>query len=79
MRNNVVPPQDVKPEITEEMFRTPSMCSTGGVFNCVAVAITSGRVAVRNSQDPNKTTLDFTPSEWRNFIDAVRNGEFDPI
>lgn len=58
-------------------FRVPAACSTGGVFNCVAVAITAEGVAVRDTKDPAKTTLDFTTAEWTSFVDAVKKGEFD--
>jgi hypothetical protein len=64
-------------EVQNEAFRIPKACSTGGVFNCVAVAITSEGVAVRDTKDPTKTTLGFTNSEWTAFIGAVKAGEFD--
>jgi hypothetical protein len=58
-------------------FRTPKFCSTGGVFNCVAVAITPAGVGIRDTKDPSKQTLAFTPAEWTAFVNAVKNGEFD--
>lgn len=58
-------------------FRTPKECSTGGVFNCVAVAITQEGVAVRDTKDVAKTTLNFTHGEWKIFVDAAKQGEFD--
>ncbi len=63
--------------LKDEAFKTPSMCSTGGVFNCVAVAITPEKVGIRNNNDPSKTTLIFSASEWHTFIQAVKKGEFD--
>ena len=59
-------------------FQIPKACSTGGVFNCVAVAITSEGVAVRDTKDPTMATLGFTVDEWSVFVDAVKKGEFDP-
>lgn len=53
---------------------------TRGTFaekTCVAVAIKSDGVAVRNSNDNSKNTVYFTPDEWKAFIGGVRNGEFD--
>ena len=45
---------------------------------CVAVAISPNQeVAVRNSSDPQKTTLVFTRDEWDAFIKGVKDGDFD--
>lgn len=43
---------------------------------CVAVAIKSEGVAVRNSNDPAKNTVFFTRDEWSAFIGGVKNNEF---
>ena len=64
-------------KIADSTFRTPKECSTGGVFNCVAVAITPAGVAVRDTKDITKTTLDFSHDEWRTFIEAAKRGQFD--
>lgn len=64
-------------KVKNEAFRTPKACSTGGVFNCVAVAVTPKGVAVRDTKDAAKTTLKFTKDEWATFVEAVKNGEFD--
>lgn len=63
--------------VQDGAFQVPKACSTGGVFNCVAVAITAEGVAVRDTKDPGKTTLGFTTDEWISFVDAVKKGEFD--
>ncbi|EHR49550.1 protein of unknown function (DUF397) [Saccharomonospora marina XMU15] len=34
-------------------------------------------VALRQSSEPDGTTLVFTPSEWDAFLAGVRDGEFD--
>lgn len=44
---------------------------------CVEVAYKDGYVAVRNSADPNKTTVIFTLNEWKTFIAGVKAGKFD--
>lgn len=44
---------------------------------CVQVAIREDVVGVRDSKDPEKTTLCFTRDEWVAFIDGVKKGEFD--
>jgi hypothetical protein len=48
-----------------------------GVNGCVEVALVAGRLAVRDSKDPQGPVLLFTPDEWRAFVGGVRNGEFD--
>ena len=58
-------------------FRTSKACSTGGVFNCVAVAITPEVIGIRDTKDASKTTLQYSPAEWREFVAAVKRGEFD--
>ena len=47
------------------------------VNGCVEVAFMHGQVAIRNAQDPQGQALLFTPTEWRAFIDGVRDGQFD--
>ena len=44
---------------------------------CVEVAYKDGYVAIRNSADPNKTTVVFTLNEWKTFVAGVKAGEFD--
>lgn len=44
---------------------------------CVQVAIKADGVGVRDSKDPQKTTLQFTREEWGAFIVGVKAGEFD--
>jgi Domain of unknown function (DUF397) len=46
--------------------------------NCVEVAsLPHGEIGVRNSRDPQRAVLRFTPDEWDAFLGGVRNGEFD--
>lgn len=59
-------------------FRTSSYSDPGGIIKtCVEVAIKPEGVAVRNSNDKNKTTIFFTPDEWRTFLKGARAGEFE--
>jgi hypothetical protein len=51
---------------------------SGGAGDCVEVADNlPGVVGVRDSKDPGGPALAFTPEEWRAFISAARDGEFD--
>ncbi len=44
--------------------------------NCVEVAfLGGGRVALRDSKDPEGPVLRFTPGEWTAFVDGVMDGE----
>lgn len=46
-------------------------------LTCVSVKMEELAVKVRNSNDPNKTTCEFTKDEWRAFVKGVKQGEFD--
>ena len=51
---------------------------TGGDrWACVEVAIRPTVVGVRHTRDPLKTTLEYTPDEWKAFIKGVKEGQFD--
>lgn len=63
--------------ISNKGFRTPKECSTGGVFNCVAVKVSPKGVAIRDTKDTSKSTLKFSRDEWKTFVKAVKQGEFD--
>lgn len=65
-----------KNRFSDKDFITPAMCSTGGDFDCVAVAMDDDGVAVRSTLDNDKTTLYFSHKEWSNFVSAVRKGNF---
>jgi Domain of unknown function (DUF397) len=48
-----------------------------GNGDCVEVAPLSGGIAVRDSKDKAGPILLFASSEWRSFVGAVKNGEFN--
>ena len=51
-----------------------SRSATNG--NCVEVAfLAGGRVALRDSKDPEGPVLRFTGPEWTAFVDGVLDGE----
>ena len=51
-----------------------------GNGNCVEAAkLSNGHLLIRDSKDKTGPMLAFTPSEWRAFIDGVKDGEFDSI
>ncbi|RBQ16584.1 DUF397 domain-containing protein [Spongiactinospora rosea] len=48
---------------------------SGANGNCVAVAFLNGRVAIRDSKNPNSGTLTFTTTEWQTFLGKLRSGD----
>ncbi|MCW9054530.1 MAG: DUF397 domain-containing protein [Candidatus Pacebacteria bacterium] len=64
----------------DEDFRTPQnvgMCDPHGMLVCVSVAIGDDSVAVRDTKDPKSGTQEYSHEEWRRFIEAVKQGQFD--
>lgn len=45
---------------------------SAGNGECVEVAVTAARVAVRDSKDPAGPVLRFGPEAWRDFTRALR-------
>ncbi|MBI1759536.1 MAG: DUF397 domain-containing protein [Actinobacteria bacterium] len=60
---------------TEPAWQKANRSLTNGA--CVEVAKLDGKVAVRDSKDPQGGWLAYTPAEWAAFLDGVKNGEFD--
>lgn len=56
-------------------FRRSSFCAVSG---CVEVGrLPDGRIAVRDSKNPNQPALIFNGREWTDFLAGARAGEFD--
>jgi hypothetical protein len=49
-----------------------------GINGCIEVAFRDGRVAIRDSKDPQGPVLVFSAVEWHAFLDGARDGQFDP-
>ena len=61
-------------ELAGAVWVKSSRSATNG--NCVEVAfLGEGRVALRDSKDPQGPALRFTHSEWIAFVDGVADGE----
>ena len=54
-------------------WRKSSRCSSNA---CVEVAKVEGGVIVRDSKNPDRAPLQFTPEEWSAFVQGVNLGEF---
>jgi hypothetical protein len=44
---------------------------------CVEVAPFQGKIAVRDSKDPDGPVLAYTQAEWRAFLQGAKAGRFD--
>jgi hypothetical protein len=56
---------------TTTSWRKSSYSNSGA--NCVEIAETrSGKVAVRDSRNPDDGALTFSPDEWQTFVAKVR-------
>ena len=54
--------------------------SFSGGNGCVEVApLGSGRMALRDSKNPEQGCFVYDAHEWRSFLRGVRNGEFDDL
>ncbi|SNY70779.1 DUF397 domain-containing protein [Paractinoplanes atraurantiacus] len=59
---------------TDELrWRRARRCSGG---TCVEVAQADGNILVRDSKNPGGAVLCFDPSEWRAFVEGVKQDEF---
>jgi hypothetical protein len=63
--------------LKDEDFRVSGWC--GNRPKCVQVAVKREGVAIRDSKDPEKSTLTFTHEEWDAFVKGVRDGQFNPL
>jgi len=53
--------------------------SSGHNGQCVEVAAAAGKIAIRDSKDPDGPILVYAPPEFKAFLDGARNGEFDRL
>jgi|688.fasta_scaffold694412_1 hypothetical protein len=65
----------MKQLFSDQDFKISSACFE--CEHCVSVAYKEGVVAVRDTKDSAKATLQFTEAEWQAFIRGVKKGEFD--
>ncbi len=66
--------------MTTEGLRWRKSTASTGNGECVELAaLPDGRVAVRDSKDPDGAILRFTRAEMRAWLHGVRAGEFDDL
>jgi hypothetical protein len=59
----------------DQDFKSATLCAH--CATCVTVAHKDGVIAIRDSKDASKSTLNFNHDEWQAFVAGVKNGEFD--
>jgi hypothetical protein len=67
--------------VTEAGMVEPSWCKSrrsNSSNSCIEYAVFGDEVAVRDSKDPSGPVLRFPATEWREFVEAVKRGEFSP-
>lgn len=65
-----------QPDLTGAAWHKSTRSGANG--NCVEVAQNlPGIVAVRDTKNRTTGTLVFADTEWRTFIDCIKDGEFD--
>jgi Domain of unknown function (DUF397) len=52
---------------------------SGANGQCVEIASTIDKIAVRDSKDPDGPILVYTSTEFSAFLEGARNGEFDHL
>jgi len=61
-----------------ELFWLKAYSSTAN-GQCVEIASTVGKIAMRDSKDPEGPILVYTTTEFSAFLEGARNGEFDHL
>jgi len=61
------------PDLTRAAWRKSSR-SSGGGSNCIEIAQLSGRIAVRDSKNPEGAALIVTSAAFRELTDSIRRG-----
>ena len=60
----------------ELSWRVARLCNGGA---CVRVAANGDMVVIGDTKDPNGPILSYTRTEFRNFIEGARQGDFDDL
>jgi hypothetical protein len=61
------------PDLTRATWRKSSR-SSGGGSNCIEIAQISGRIAIRDSKNPEGAALLVTSAVFRELTDGIRRG-----
>ncbi|HTE86463.1 MAG TPA: DUF397 domain-containing protein [Dehalococcoidia bacterium] len=68
--------------LSESERRDLSWCKAQRSTNsgqCIEIASAVGKIAIRDSKDPDGPILVYTSAEFSAFLEGARNGEFDGL
>jgi hypothetical protein len=65
------------PDPSDLAWRKSSFSGTNGCLEAAPLA--NGLIAVRDSKNPRDAYQVYNADAWRDFLDGVRNGEFDGL
>ena len=57
-------------------WRVAQRCNSG---DCVRIASRGGMVVIGDSKDPDGPILSYSRTEWRTFVEGVKQGDFDDL
>jgi len=67
----------VSAQFTNAGWRKSSHSNGNGGNNCVEVAVVASAVGVRDSKNPDRALLRFSPAAWKSFVCDTKHGVFD--
>jgi Domain of unknown function (DUF397) len=66
-----------RPSTLGELHWRVALACNGG--ECIQVAPQGGEIIIGDSKKPNGPVLTYSRSEWRAFVDGIRQGDFDGL
>lgn len=64
------------PTLGELSWRAARHCESGG---CVQIAPSGDMVVIGKSKSPDDPVLAYSRSEWRTFVEGIKQGDFDDL
>lgn len=69
-------PPSKPPTLGDLSWRVARRCDGG---NCVQIAPSGDRIVIGDSKVPDGPVLAYSRSEWRAFVEGIRQGDFDDL
>lgn len=64
-------------DLPENLWKKSSYSGDNGGGNCLEWQITDGKVALRDSKNPQQGAFEFSFAEWNAFVEGAKDGQFD--